>query len=89
MSFPEADFDETDKAADDDEGGVRTEEELTSINSMMSTVMNVGQINGVDSETPKTSPRNTSKSPSACRTGRRNQVQLLMPGIYKLNVMFL
>lgn len=69
----EADFDETDKAADEDEVGVRTEEELTSINSMMSTVMNVGQINGVDSGTPKTSPRNTNKSPSAGRTGRRNQ----------------
>ncbi|KAI2667529.1 Ras-responsive element-binding protein 1 [Labeo rohita] len=39
----------------------------------MSTVMNVGQINGVDSEPTKISPRNATKSPSVNRTGRRNQ----------------
>ncbi|XP_016127839.1 ras-responsive element-binding protein 1 isoform X1 [Sinocyclocheilus grahami] len=71
----EADCDGTDKPehGDDDEGGVRTEEELSSINSMMNTVMNVGQINGVDSEPTKISPRNSTKSPSVNRTGRRNQ----------------
>jgi len=58
---------------DEDEAGDRTDE-LSSINSMMSTVMNVGQINGVDSEPTKTSPRSTTKSPSVNRTGRRNQV---------------
>lgn len=42
---------------------------------MMSTVMNVGQINGVDSEPTKISPRNTAKSPSVNRTGRKNQVE--------------
>uniref|UniRef100_A0A671MM28 Uncharacterized protein n=1 Tax=Sinocyclocheilus anshuiensis TaxID=1608454 RepID=A0A671MM28_9TELE len=51
-----------------------TEEELSSINSMMSTVMNVDQINGVDSEPTKISPRNTAKSPSVNRNGRRNQI---------------
>ncbi|XP_067309934.1 ras-responsive element-binding protein 1 isoform X3 [Pseudorasbora parva] len=70
----ETDCDGMDRPEHEDEGGVRTEEELSSINSMMSTVMNVGQINGVDSEPTKTSPRNTTKSPSANRTGRRNQV---------------
>ncbi|KAK2901043.1 hypothetical protein Q8A67_009158 [Cirrhinus molitorella] len=71
----EADCDGKDKPEheDEDEGGVRTEEELSSINSMMSTVMNVGQINGVDSEPTKISPRNATKSPSVSRTGRRNQ----------------
>ncbi|XP_026062358.1 ras-responsive element-binding protein 1-like isoform X1 [Carassius auratus] len=74
----EADCDGKDKPEhrdddDDDEGGVRTEEELSSINSMMSTVMNVGQIDGVDSEPTKISPRNSTKSPSVNRTGRRNQ----------------
>uniref|UniRef100_A0A8C1V2V8 Ras-responsive element-binding protein 1 n=1 Tax=Cyprinus carpio TaxID=7962 RepID=A0A8C1V2V8_CYPCA len=71
----EADCDGKDdpEHGDDDEGGVRTEEELSSINSMMSTVMNVGQIDGVDSEPTKTSPRNSTKSPSVNRSGRRNQ----------------
>uniref|UniRef100_A0A8C1AS41 Ras-responsive element-binding protein 1 n=2 Tax=Cyprinus carpio carpio TaxID=630221 RepID=A0A8C1AS41_CYPCA len=69
----EADYDGADKPEHEDEGGVRTEEELSSINSMMSTVMNVGQINGVDSEPTKISPRNTAKSPSVNRTGRKNQ----------------
>nr|XP_055058250.1 ras-responsive element-binding protein 1 isoform X1 [Misgurnus anguillicaudatus]XP_055058251.1 ras-responsive element-binding protein 1 isoform X1 [Misgurnus anguillicaudatus] len=55
---------------EDDDGGVRGEEELTSINSMMSTVMNVGQINGVNSDSTRTSPKMTSK---LNRTGRRNQ----------------
>ncbi|KTF85195.1 hypothetical protein cypCar_00020612 [Cyprinus carpio] len=36
----EADYDGADKPEHEDEGGVRTEEELSSINSMMSTVMN-------------------------------------------------
>ncbi|KAK9979487.1 hypothetical protein ABG768_012913 [Culter alburnus] len=67
----EENCDGMDKPEHEDE--VRTEEELSSINSMMSTVMNVGQINGVDSEPTKTSPRNTTKSPSVSRTGRRNQ----------------
>ncbi|XP_073682265.1 ras-responsive element-binding protein 1-like [Garra rufa] len=71
----EADCDGKDKQehGDGDEDGVRTEEELSSINSMMSTVMNVGQINGVDSEPTKISPRNATKLPSVNRTGRRNQ----------------
>lgn len=60
--------------AEEEEGGVRTEEELTSINSMMSTVMNVGQINGVDADSTKASPKTTSKPLTVSRTGRRNQV---------------
>ncbi|XP_051556635.1 ras-responsive element-binding protein 1 isoform X3 [Myxocyprinus asiaticus] len=71
-----ADSDGMDKQAhmvEEDEGGVRPEEELSSINSMMSTVMNVGQINGVDSDSTKASPKTTSKSTSISRTGRRNQ----------------
>lgn len=59
--------------AEEEEGGVKTEE-LTSINSMMSTVMNVGQINGVDAESTKSSPKITSKTLTISRTGRRNQV---------------
>lgn len=58
----------------EEEGGVRTEEELTSINSMMSTVMNVGQINGVDADSTKASSKITSKTLTVSRTGRRNQV---------------
>ncbi|KAG1969501.1 ras-responsive element-binding protein 1 isoform X2 [Pimephales promelas] len=75
-SVEEADCDGMDRPEhedeDEDETGDRTDE-LSSINSMMSTVMNVGQINGVDSEPTKTSPRSTTKSPSVNRTGRRNQ----------------
>ncbi|XP_051553208.1 ras-responsive element-binding protein 1-like isoform X1 [Myxocyprinus asiaticus] len=69
----EADYDGMNKqahVAEEDVGGVRPEEELSSINSMMSTVMNVGQIN---SDSMKASPSLTSKSPLISRTGRRNQ----------------
>ncbi|KAI7809574.1 ras-responsive element-binding protein 1 isoform X2 [Triplophysa rosa] len=59
--------------AEEEEGGIRTEEELTSINSMMSTVMNVGQINGVDADSTKASSKMTSKTLTVSRTGRRNQ----------------
>ncbi|XP_028832081.1 ras-responsive element-binding protein 1 isoform X2 [Denticeps clupeoides] len=68
---------ESEKKGDVEEFRVKEEDEgqdLTPINSMMSTVMNAGQINGgmnsVSSTTPTKSP---SKSPSVNRTGRRNQ----------------
>ncbi|TRY53822.1 hypothetical protein DNTS_002783 [Danionella cerebrum] len=70
----EADSDGSEKEEQEEESRTRMEEELTSVNSMMSTVMNVGQINGVDSEPTRTPPRNGNKSLSASRTGRRNQV---------------
>ncbi|XP_030629121.1 ras-responsive element-binding protein 1 [Chanos chanos] len=49
-------------------------EDLTSVNSMMTTVMSAGQINGgIDASSSKTPSKTPSKSPSVNRTGRRNQ----------------
>lgn len=50
--------------------------DLSSINSMMTTVMKAGQLNGV--ETPSTTPtKNPIKSPGASRNSRKNQVCVL------------
>ncbi|KAG5286847.1 hypothetical protein AALO_G00019430 [Alosa alosa] len=62
---------EAEEARGGEEGG-----DLTPINSMMNTVMNAGQINGggVEPISTSTTPvKMPSKSPSANRTGRRNQ----------------
>lgn len=49
--------------------------DLSSINAMMSTVMNAGQLNGGGDSASTTPTKTSTKSPTANRTGRRNQVR--------------
>ncbi|KAG5851079.1 hypothetical protein ANANG_G00089210 [Anguilla anguilla] len=62
--------------ADEDAGGPEDATQgadLSSINAMMSAVMNVGQLNGGADSASTTPTKTPTKSPSANRTGRRNQ----------------